>query len=320
MIIGDHRQLPPMVDTNEFIESLVYLKDKSKDDKQVKKITELIRFIKQHRESFEHSHFEKLFTNIDTNLKSTFDTQYRMHPAINETIKQFYKGDFEDGKDLECGLPLDSVDDPNLNNPMSRYHGITKKKDTHVMWFDVQTPEIKKGTSRINPGEVKAIEWIINTITSNENYSTFINHWNEKDQKELGVITFYGAQAGLIKKNVPEGIDVRVSPVDRFQGMERNIVIVSLVRSNTIAENESQIPDFETFDNEYGYALNESLGFAESPNRLNVALSRAKRLLIVVGNSKHFSKKPIYKNVFETIKNHSQGEVWGFDGQKPIKI
>ncbi|MCH8479069.1 MAG: AAA family ATPase [Wenzhouxiangella sp.] len=321
VIIGDHRQLPPMVDANEFIESLVYLKDKSKDDKQVKKITELIRFIKQHRESFEHSHFEKLFTNIDTNLKSTFDTQYRMHPAINETIKQFYKGDFEDGKDLECGLPLDSVDDPNLNNPMSRYHGITKKKDTHVMWFDVQTPEIKKGTSRINPGEVKAIEWIINTITSNESYSTFINHWkeNEKDQKELGVITFYGAQAGLIKKNVPEGIDVRVSPVDRFQGMERNIVIVSLVRSNNIAESENEIVDFEMYP-ENGYAQNESLGFAESPNRLNVALSRAKRLLIVVGNSKHFSRKPIYKNVFETIKNHPQGEVWGFDGQKPIKI
>ncbi len=322
VIIGDHRQLPPMVDTNEFIESLVYLKDKSKDDKQVKKITELIRFIKQHRESFEHSHFEKLFTNIDANLKSTFDTQYRMHPAINETIKQFYKGDFEDGKDLECGLPLDSVDDPNLSNSMSRYHGITKKKDTHVMWFDVQTPEIKKGTSRINPGEIKAIEWIINTITTNENYPTFINHWkeNEKDQKELSVITFYGAQAGIIKKNVPKGIDVRVSPVDRFQGMERNIVIVSLVRSNHIAENENQVPDFKTFDNEYGYAKNESLGFAESPNRLNVALSRAKRLLILVGNSKHFSKKKIYKNVFETIKNHPQGEVWGFDGQKPIKI
>ena len=310
VIIGDHRQLPPMVDTNEFIESLVYLKDKSKDDKQVKKITKLIRFIKQYRESFEHSHFEKLFTNIDTNLKSTFDTQYRMHPAINETIKQFYKGDFEDGKDLECGLPLDSIDDPNLNNPMSRYHGITKKKDTHVMWFDVRTPEIKKGTSRINPGEVKAIEWIINTITSNENYSTFINHWkdNEKDQKELGVITFYGAQAGLIKKNVPEGIDVRVSPVDRFQGMERNIVIVSLVRSNNIAESENEIADFEMYP-ENGYAQNESLGFAESPNRLNVALSRAKRLLIVVGNSKHFSKKEIYKNVFKTIKNHTQGEV-----------
>ena len=321
VIIGDHRQLPPMIDTNEFIESLIYLKNKSKDEEQSKKITKLIRFIKKNRESFEHSHFEKLFTNIDPNFKSTFDTQYRMHPAINETIKQFYKGDFENGKDLECGLPLDSVDDPNLNNPMSRYHGITKKKDTHIMWFDVQTPEIKKGTSRINPGEVKAIEWIINTITSNENYSTFINHWkdNEKDQKELGVITFYGAQAGLIKKNVPEGIDVRVSPVDRFQGMERNIVIVSLVRSNNIAESENVIADFEMYP-ENGYVQNESLGFAESPNRLNVALSRAKRLLIVVGNSKHFSKKEIYKNVFETIKDHPQGEVWGFDGKKPVKI
>lgn len=321
VIIGDHRQLPPMIDTNEFIENLTYLKNKSRDKKQISKIKKLVNYIKWNKENFEHSHFEKLFTNIDANLKSTFDTQYRMHPAINETIKQFYTGDFENGKDLECGLPLDSVDDPNLNNPMSRYHGITKKKDTHVMWFDVQTPEIKKGTSRINPGEVKAIEWIINTITSNENYSTFINHWkeNEKDQKELGVITFYGAQAGLIKKNVPEGIDVRVSPVDRFQGMERNIVIVSLVRSNNIAESENVIADFEMYP-ENGYAQNESLGFAESPNRLNVALSRAKRLLIVVGNSKHFSKKEIYKNVFETIKNHPQGEVWGFDGQKPIKI
>ena len=53
------------------------------------------------------------------------------------------------------------------------------------MWFDVQTPEIKKGTSRINPGEVKAIEWLINTITSNENYSTFINHW--KDDEKVGL-------------------------------------------------------------------------------------------------------------------------------------
>lgn len=321
VIIGDHRQLPPMIDTNEFIENLIYLKNKSRGKKQISRIKKLVNYIKKNKESFEHSHFEKLFTNIDSNLKSTFDTQYRMHPAINETIKQFYKGDFEDGKDLECGLPLDSVDDPNLKNPMSRYHGITKKKDTHVMWFDVQTPEIKKGTSRINPGEVKAIEWIINTLTSNENYSTFINHWkeNEKDQKELGVITFYGAQAGLIRKNVPKGIDVRVSPVDRFQGMERNIVIVSLVRSNNIAESENEIADFEMYPKN-GYAQNENLGFAESPNRLNVALSRAKRLLIVVGNSKHFSKKEIYKNVFETIKNHPQGEVWGFDGQKPIII
>jgi DNA polymerase alpha-associated DNA helicase A len=324
VLIGDHRQLPPLIDTNEFIESLVFLKNKSDDNDQVKKVGQLIKFIKHHKEDFEHSHFEKLFKNIDLNLRSTFDTQYRMHPAINETIKQFYKGDFEDGKDLQCGLPFDSVDDPNLNNSMSRYHGINiiAKKDTHVMWFDIQTPELKKGTSRINPGEVKAIKWIINTITSNNNYATFINHWseNEREEREIGIITFYGEQAGLIKKNLPDGIEVRVSPVDRFQGMERNIVIVSLVRSNTIAENENQIPDFETYDNEYGFQTNESLGFAELPNRLNVALSRAKRLLIVVGNSKHFSKKETYKNVFETIKKHPQGEVWGFDGEKPIKI
>nr|MBA3987037.1 hypothetical protein [Flavobacteriales bacterium] len=49
-----------------------------------------------------------------------------------------------------------------------------------------------------------------------------------------------------------------------------------------------------------------SLGFAESPNRLNVALSRARRLLVIVGNSDHFCRKPIYKNVYETIKTNGK--------------
>jgi DNA polymerase alpha-associated DNA helicase A len=320
IVLGDHRQLPPLIDTNEFIESLVYLKNQSNNEKREKEIDKLIEFIHRHRESFEHSHFEKLFTHIDPNLKSTFDTQYRMHPAINETIKQFYKGDFDDGSDLKCGLPQDAVDDPNLQNPMSRYHGFTKKRDTHVMWFDVRTPELLKGTSRINPGEIKTIEWIIKTLTSKNNYNSFVNHWkeNEIEQKELGIITFYGAQAGLIRKSIPNDIIARVSPVDRFQGMERNFIIVSLVRSHIIAESENEVADYEKFPND-GYARNRSLGFAESPNRLNVALSRAKRLLIIVGNSKHFSQKEIYKNVFNTIKNHPQGEVWLFDGEKPIR-
>ena len=58
--------------------------------------------------------------------------------------------------------------------------------------------------------------------------------------------------------------------------MERNIVIVSTVRSD-IAVNGAGVKE------------NTKVGFADSPERLNVALSRARRLLIVVGNKKFFS-------------------------------
>ena len=79
--------------------------------------------------------------------------------------------------------------------------------------------------------------------------------------------------------------------------MERNIIIVSLVRSNCIAFNKDEQPDYKKYP-DFGYAPQDSLGFADSPNRLNVALSRAKRLLIIVGNSDHFRRHPIYNNVF----------------------
>ena len=60
-----------------------------------------------------------------------------------------------------------------------------------------------------------------------------------------------------------------------------------------------------------GYPIQEDLGFAQSPNRLNVALSRAKRLLIIVGDSKLFRTKDIYDNVYTTISdpNNKYGKI-----------
>jgi DNA polymerase alpha-associated DNA helicase A len=85
------------------------------------------------------------------------------------------------------------------------------------------------------------------------------------------------------------------------------VVVVSLVRSDKIAESRTQRPDLITFPANGGYPSQPSLGFAESPNRLNVALSRAKRLLIIVGNSRHFSRHDCYRRVFETVQ--AQGRV-----------
>jgi len=115
------------------------------------------------------------------------------------------------------------------------------------------------------------------------------------------LITFYGAQLFRLfplRTKFPT-LPLRISTVDRFQGMERNIIIVSTVRSDLLAISEDQLP--EQCESQL------SMGFAEFPNRLNVALSRAKRLLIIVGNANHFSKERIYLNVLETIKQSPHG-------------
>jgi DNA polymerase alpha-associated DNA helicase A len=314
VVIGDHRQLPPMVDTNDFLDNLKLVKAKTREDKNRAEIDRLITFIKQNKEEFAVSHFEKLFKHIDPNLKASFNIQYRMHPAINETVKQFY---VEDGG-LVCGIPEDVANSSDLSHPLNRFHGVTANKNTHIVWLDVDTPEIIRGTSRFNPGEVNAIDWLLATFRKSPGYKKFMDFWptNEIDQKQIGIITFYGAQASALSKMADKysEIPIRISPVDRFQGMERNIVIVSLVRSDKIATTENQSPDFEGYPVS-GFPKQHSLGFAEFPNRLNVALSRAKRLLIIVGNSRHFRRHPIYDKVYETISNHKNGVVKVFDAK-----
>lgn len=308
IVIGDHRQLPPMVDTNEFFENLKELRRKSKVPEDKREISSLIQYISENRDSFEKSHFESLFFGLHENLRTSFDTQYRMHPGINETVRQFYS---EDGG-LQCGISEDDANSPDLSNPMSRYHGVTKTQKTHVVWIDTKSPEIRKGTSRYNPGEVEKIDLLLGKINQHPGYKDFINFWPTEalDEKQIGIITFYGAQTGELNKlrdKYPD-MPLRISPVDRFQGMERNIIIVSLVRSNCIANFPNQPPNYEDFP-ELGYAKQSSLGFAEFPNRLNVALSRAKRLLVIVGNADHFRANSKYNRVYETIKNSPYGKI-----------
>ena len=91
-------------------------------------------------------------------------------------------------------------------------------------------------------------------------------------------------------------LPLRINTVDRFQGMERNIIIVSTVRSNKQYKEErgKKIP---IDNNKYPFAL----GFARELQRINVGFSRAKRLLIVVGNEKHFSHKPEYQQAIQKM-------------------
>ena len=314
ILIGDHRQLPPMIDRDEFISSMDALEHETQNVSRKESIKTMRQFIEAHFDEMEKSHFERLFLGADRSIKGSFNTQYRMHPDINDVIKQFY---IQDGG-LECGLMVPDVNDPNMENPVSRYHGISidglLDPSTHVLWIDTRTPEIKVGTSRVNYGEIEAIGHVLERLSQSQSFAEYLSKIGSSLDQQIGLISFYGKQVRLLRelKRKYQEIPTRVCTVDRFQGMERNIIIVSLVRSNIIAQTKEQKPDTQSFG-PAGYPVQTSLGFAQSPNRLNVALSRAKRLLIIVGNSTHFRQKQIYANLFQTIQDNPHCKIVGHD-------
>jgi superfamily I DNA and/or RNA helicase len=248
ILVGDHKQLPPII------------KDVSLED-----IAEECN-ISLDSLDFDTTVFEKLIQNNPDNYVM-LDTQYRMHPDIQKAINQFYR-DEKNNEGLKCGLK---------NPDLEKCHQIQDKTfhKKHLIWLktkksDEETKQIGS-TSYFNEAEIKRIKITLD----------FLNKSYEKVEKKpsVGVITFYGKQLGeltnLEKKgfwrlpiedrNYPN-LDIRFGTVDRFQGQEKDIIIVSLVRNNKKHE----------------------VGFAKKPHRINVAFSRARNLLIIVGNPDNF--------------------------------
>ena len=198
------------------------------------------------------------------------------------TINKFYKRDVVVG--LQCGIK-ETMDIPDYNHSGSRYHGLSFDRiltpDDHAIWIDVNTPETNLNPGFKNMGEVDAVEMVIKMLNRAEGYKEYLAAQKKEEDKEIGLITFYsGQRKALFNRKFPETNTYRISAVDKFQGMERNIVIVSTVRSNNT----------------------KNIGFARESERINVAFSRAKKLLIVVGNKHLFSQFEDYKESISNMK------------------
>lgn len=326
IVIGDHRQLPPMLNEKDFKEAL--------EDAGA---TELAAEIDQ--EFLETSQFERMILNenISPTILARCNIQYRMHPDINEVIKQFYvdDGGLEPADELKQNANeiYSTGNSQKPDNVFSRHHGLYLKDfispDVHTIWVNIEGEEKREGTSIYNDHEVEAVQTIIKLIKKADGYKEFESHWNfikdnfkRLQEQQIGVITFYGEQKKKLKTKLA-GIDkLKINSVDKFQGMERNIIIVSTVRSDKQfmtkndfnSRNASRIKHNQApmvLLKDLGanvVAANDDIGFARLPQRLNVALSRAKRLLIVVGNKNFFEQftdikgRPLYKNAISEIQ------------------
>lgn len=134
-------------------------------------------------------------------------------------------------------------------------HLNTKPKDglfSSRMFYDVRGKEVSQGHSKQNEQEANYVISTIRGIRKTDQVS------------RIGVITFYAAQVSLLNTLIKQnncGSHVHVSTVDGFQGDEREIIIISCVRAKPGA-----------------------IGFLSDFRRLNVAITRPKNTLIILGN------------------------------------
>ncbi|MGN0614405.1 MAG: DEAD/DEAH box helicase, partial [Porcipelethomonas sp.] len=240
VLVGDHKQLPPFIDSNAYDEL-------EEGDQQL-------------RELIKVSLFEELYEKSDVSMRTMLFRQYRMHRDIAALINQFYI----------------NTDAGRLESPASEFkkhccQGLELEEDNHVLWYDIPNTEIfyekQTGKSFCNEYEAECIKKILCVLEKNLS--------DNGCRKSVGVITFYDAQVRLLEDEIINSglcdkfghFSLRIGSVDRFQGMEEDIIIVSFVRNNR----------------------SHAIGFARDSRRINVAMSRAKDLLIIAGSSENFT-------------------------------
>lgn len=145
--------------------------------------------------------------------------------------------------------------------------------DTAGTGFEEATGE--DGFSLMNQGELNMINNYLINSNININTSTFISP--------------YSAQIELAKKTFPKELTIRT--IDSFQGQESETIIISLVRSNTEAE----------------------IGFLKDYRRMNVALTRAKEKLIIIGDSSTLGQDIFYERLLNYVENlNGYRSAWEF--------
>ena len=206
------------------------------------------------------------------NLIHTLEYNYRAERRICD----LYSNAFYEGK-------LKTTDELNAK----KKHSLSF--DSSVIWYDtgkLQDKEDKqKGTGKINNCNARIIERILKQLR-NEMNNTNINY-------DIGIITPYKAQMELlrsklaIKKNF-DGCKIDIGTVDSFQGSDRDIIIYDCVRSGKLKQKAK-------------------IDFIAEEKRLNVSLSRAKLLLIIVGDMDFLYQAQVsdknnpFKNIIEYI-------------------
>ena len=269
ILIGDHKQLPPVVTREEAVKKKV--KEKLEDNG--------LDFDKD----FGVSLFETLVNAFEKDAsKQQFikmlDIQYRMPKQVGALIsKYFYENKLHNPK--ESLLP---------HYDASKAHELPLKVESSILFISTSKEELPYDNDnkwkRSNNCNVQKIQTILETLNA-----LYADNLQRSEPLTIGIIAGYRGQVELLKdrikrENYPnfilkkehktkgEGTQhlITINTVDKFQGAEEDIIIYDVVRS-------SMGPS--------------TIGFLDDYRRINVAFSRVKKLLLVVGDADYLTKR-----------------------------
>lgn len=212
--------------------------------------------------------------------------QYRMNDEIMRFSSDwFYGGKVESAPQIKYRSVLD------YDHPITWIDTSDKEPaDTIEEGEDLNFKEQFVGESfgRINKAEAEL------TLLTLAEYFTKISKRRVLEERiDVGIISPYRAQVQYLKKLIkkyeffkPYRRLISVNTVDGFQGQERDVILISLVRSN----DEGQI------------------GFLKDLRRMNVAMTRARMKLIILGNKDTMTKHPFYKKLWEYVEAINNNE------------
>ena len=178
-------------------------------------------------------------------------------------------------------------------------HRLIHEGDTPIVWFDTSTIELGEDErhdfkeqfigetfGRVNKGEANL------TISLLQIYFQRIGKQRILDDRiDVGIISPYRAQVQylrrLIKKRSffkPFRHLISVNTVDGFQGQERDVILISMVRANDAGQ----------------------IGFLRDLRRMNVAITRARMKIFILGDATTLTRHPFYKRLFDYIRGGTE--------------
>ena len=336
VLVGDHRQLPPLFQEGDEARSFmdeVEENEANAEENRTGNVAEtqtlltrdnLRRFEKMVTASLFKSHFEM----ADDVNRARLNVQFRMHPQIMAMVNHFYEGQ------LECGL-LRPDDDPNPK--LRRIHGLSLKNvdggsalltpDDHALWVDTTYNlhnqihrEDMDGNQPRRTNKLEA-ELIAETLEQIERQSV-AQGYSRTNKRKVGVVSFYANQCreirAAIRRRRPKEsngrfdcLDVEVNTVIRYQGKEKPIVLVSMVRHD----------GYDPLRSGNQHRRRSSKANVARFEFINVAFSRAQELLIVFGAKSMYAsyevdlprmdsagsvKRTVYKDILDQLERDAR--------------
>lgn len=294
VLVGDHRQLPPVfkegVSAQEQLEEMEE-QAASGDEEARQEAAQTSEKMKRFEHLVSASLFKEHFEKAAPSLKTFLLTQYRMHPQIMDVVNKFYENR------LVCGLADPDGRLPTTKKKHTRLHGVTLEgprgeaylsPDQHVLWVDssmtlTDEPALESKSAsggKSNHFEAALIVQMLRDLDAacgKQGYGT-----GGSAKKDVGVVSFYNRQVRVIRElmnlvtrgpNAFKAIKVEVNTADNYQGKEKPIILVSLVRNPP-------------------HRLSAKANTARF-ERINVAFSRAQELLVIVGAADVFRNYPV---------------------------